>query len=491
MMWRVSSRSTLLMHLNDIKSMESLSEFLLQFHEGLLQGSVKQGLQSARLCGMTVSTNDVETQRIRGRILSLEYKKDENFPNNVPEIRNFMETAKNYCGFLTAWAILHGERWMAIEEDCCEKLSQLIEKLIQKRQQRWCDMLATILFTRHMYFKSLGLEDDLVANVLNCKKRFESSIGQNAPFMNRLENSIINKICRKDAKILTWLNWSVMVRQNNNLVECVAIKSTVVRNEFSEIGDKEMKSEVEKLSKNSFSQKVCFLDESKEGSSKEASDTDDMKPSKGLHGGEKPTEEATATALDQNMVTKLRSIQETVIKRLDEPLCPLDGIDPVQDILTPRSKRIYETYTPRRKEAFEKGMEWQSNQRKGRVTDASTSPSKYDFLEESQRIPTAKRNLFADGAVGIWAKCISAHHEESDQSCTLKADTPVQNVQRERRPRRETKQYGYGSKDQGGDSRKTQQLNIRTSQRVTRDRLTESKHGFAKKLMEAWQGILL
>ena len=29
-----------------------------------------------------------------------------------------------------------------------------------------------------------------------------------------------------------------MVRQNNNLVECVAIKSTVVRNEFSEIGDK-------------------------------------------------------------------------------------------------------------------------------------------------------------------------------------------------------------------------------------------------------------
>ena len=53
-MWRVSSRSTLLMHLNDIKSMESLSKFLLQFHEGLLQGSVKQGLQSARLCGMTV-----------------------------------------------------------------------------------------------------------------------------------------------------------------------------------------------------------------------------------------------------------------------------------------------------------------------------------------------------------------------------------------------------------------------------------------------------
>ena len=52
-------------------------------------------------------------------------------------------------------------------------------------------------------------------------------------------------------------------------------------------------------------------------------------------------------------------------------------------------------------------MEWQSNQRKGRVTDASTSPSKDDLLEESQRIPTAKRNLFADGAVGIWAKCIS------------------------------------------------------------------------------------
>eukprot|EP00795_Rhopilema_esculentum_P010057 gene10057-18699_t len=333
MMWKVSSRSTLLMHFNDIKSMESLSEFLLQFHESLL------------------------------RVLS----------------------------------------------HCC-----------------------------------LRLEDDLVANVLNCKKRFESSIGQNAPFMNRLENSIIKETCRKYAKILTWLNWNIMVRQNNNLVEFVAIKSTVVRNEFSEINDKmhfqEMKSEVKKLSNNSLSQRVYFLEKAKEGCSNEATNTDSMKPSKGLndetfsnlvlidgvHGVEQSTEEATAAALDQNMMTKLLSIQETVTKKLDEALFPLDDIDPVQ------------------------GMEWLSNQRQRRVKDASTSPSKDDLFEEPQRNPTAKRNLFVDGAVGIWRKCISAHYEESGQSFTLKADTPVQNVQRKRQPRQETKQYGYRSKDQGG-----------------------------------------
>ena len=45
----------------------------------------------------------------------------------------------------------------------------------------------------------------------------------------------------------------------------------------------EMKSEVEELSKNGFLQKVCFLDEAKEGSSKEACDTDNMKPPKGSY----------------------------------------------------------------------------------------------------------------------------------------------------------------------------------------------------------------
>ncbi|XP_065067739.1 uncharacterized protein LOC135693246 isoform X2 [Rhopilema esculentum] len=124
------------------------------------------------------------------------------------------------------------------------------------------------------------------------------------------------------------------------------------------------------------------------------------------------------------MMTKLLSIQETVTKKLDEALFPLDDIDPVQ------------------------GMEWLSNQRQRRVKDASTSPSKDDLFEEPQRNPTAKRNLFVDGAVGIWRKC--AHYEESGQSFTLKADTPVQNVQRKRQPRQETKQYGYRSKDQGG-----------------------------------------
>lgn len=58
-----------LIHINDIKSMNSIDEFLLHFYEGLPQGSLSQGMVSPQSCGMTLSTNDAETHRYILQIL--------------------------------------------------------------------------------------------------------------------------------------------------------------------------------------------------------------------------------------------------------------------------------------------------------------------------------------------------------------------------------------------------------------------------------------
>ncbi len=63
MLWRISTTSSLVMHINDVKSLELISEFLLQQHGALLQGSLSQGIKSSKLSGITVSTNDEETER--------------------------------------------------------------------------------------------------------------------------------------------------------------------------------------------------------------------------------------------------------------------------------------------------------------------------------------------------------------------------------------------------------------------------------------------
>ena len=63
MLNKLSTMTKFLIHINDIKSMKSIDEFLLHFYEGLPQGSLSQGMVSPQSCGMTVSTNDAETHR--------------------------------------------------------------------------------------------------------------------------------------------------------------------------------------------------------------------------------------------------------------------------------------------------------------------------------------------------------------------------------------------------------------------------------------------
>eukprot|EP00794_Sanderia_malayensis_P021119 gene21119-23190_t len=63
MLQKLCTMTKFVIHINDIKRVESIDEFLLQFHEGLQQGSKTGGMAVPMASAITVSSNDSETTR--------------------------------------------------------------------------------------------------------------------------------------------------------------------------------------------------------------------------------------------------------------------------------------------------------------------------------------------------------------------------------------------------------------------------------------------
>eukprot|EP00794_Sanderia_malayensis_P013643 gene13643-15071_t len=64
--------------------------------------------------------------------------------------------------------------------------------------------------------------------------------------------------------MLTWLSPYISVRKNRPLTDALAIRSTIVNEEFADISEKEIKTEVMQLVDNAFSVPVMFLKEEEE-----------------------------------------------------------------------------------------------------------------------------------------------------------------------------------------------------------------------------------
>eukprot|EP00794_Sanderia_malayensis_P016482 gene16482-18121_t len=61
MLQKLCTMTKFIIHINDIKRVESIDEFLLQFHEGLQQGSKTGGMAVSMASAIAVSSNDSET----------------------------------------------------------------------------------------------------------------------------------------------------------------------------------------------------------------------------------------------------------------------------------------------------------------------------------------------------------------------------------------------------------------------------------------------
>ena len=57
MMMKCSMQCNLVNCINDVVNTNMLAEHLLQYHEGLLQGSMTQGLSTPKACGLLLSSN--------------------------------------------------------------------------------------------------------------------------------------------------------------------------------------------------------------------------------------------------------------------------------------------------------------------------------------------------------------------------------------------------------------------------------------------------
>ena len=56
-------KSNLVFCVNDVVQSEQFGEMLLQYTEGLVQGSMSQGMYTAKASGVLISTNDTEVAR--------------------------------------------------------------------------------------------------------------------------------------------------------------------------------------------------------------------------------------------------------------------------------------------------------------------------------------------------------------------------------------------------------------------------------------------
>eukprot|EP00794_Sanderia_malayensis_P016488 gene16488-18128_t len=190
MLQKLCTMTKFIIHINDIKRVESIDEFLLQFHEGLQQGSKTGGMAVSMASAIAVSSNDSETTRLQGRVLTLEYKKDQSFPNNTAAIMAFKEVAQQYSGFPTAWVLQFGNRWEAIEEECCIEISKILKAIILDKHQRWYDQLASVLYTQIMEVKTevMQLADNAFSVAVMFLKEKEECTREN--FRNKESNHL-------------------------------------------------------------------------------------------------------------------------------------------------------------------------------------------------------------------------------------------------------------------------------------------------------------
>ncbi len=63
MLQKLFGQSNLVYSIDDVKSSDQMSEFLLTYHGGLITGSLSHGLNTPKASGLLLSSNSRETER--------------------------------------------------------------------------------------------------------------------------------------------------------------------------------------------------------------------------------------------------------------------------------------------------------------------------------------------------------------------------------------------------------------------------------------------
>uniref|UniRef100_A0A7M5VBX5 PHD-type domain-containing protein n=1 Tax=Clytia hemisphaerica TaxID=252671 RepID=A0A7M5VBX5_9CNID len=160
----VAKLSTMVLNINDTKNSKLQTELMLTLHERLNQGSKKRGTGNTVASGVVMSANNVEPNRLKGRVIRFTFKKEETCPLKMKQMDDLLDYASENQGFLLAWVLVYQDIWLQELESSKNTLVRIISKYTNQ-DQRWCSSVSLMLYTKVLYLGSMDLANSLTEDI--------------------------------------------------------------------------------------------------------------------------------------------------------------------------------------------------------------------------------------------------------------------------------------------------------------------------------------
>eukprot|EP00794_Sanderia_malayensis_P009383 gene9383-10372_t len=225
------SCSNMVCFINEATNSNTMTEFILQAHDGYLQGSCTSGLSKSRAKVLSTSNSGV-TERIDGRTLTFYFKWDASFTKSEEDIlkMELQPTAQMNKGYLIAWAVHFGEFWKASKKRISDTINNIIrDELPNTTQRRWTSGMSSTLATYCMLAASAGKEIGLGEAVKSIVFQRVAATKNDDTFFEELGASILKEIeDTEESEVLTWLNPSTYFRDSaKRKIQSIAIAVNV------------------------------------------------------------------------------------------------------------------------------------------------------------------------------------------------------------------------------------------------------------------------
>ncbi|XP_066924556.1 uncharacterized protein [Clytia hemisphaerica] len=264
----ICGKASVIITINDSTMTPSQAENLLQIHEGNTQGSKNMGTMHSKCCAITISSNNEEPERLDGRTLRFDYKRDALTEENERIIKEIKVLIEEHKGFLLSWVMIYRDRWLNTMAQI-DKITEVVKSALPTRQPRWQAAFGLLIYTKMLYLRTIGIHCDLEEEITlllqnNCH------VEDISVFLT-LERNILNKAIKGSVPLTSWLCWNTKVGlKNGEKVDVLAIKQTVVSEEFVDLSKELLQKELEEISTSAWSQPIYFSEnEEKMGSRKD------------------------------------------------------------------------------------------------------------------------------------------------------------------------------------------------------------------------------
>eukprot|EP00795_Rhopilema_esculentum_P008168 gene8168-14098_t len=130
-----------------------------------------------------------------------------------------------------------GHSWKSI----VPSIRQFLLECLPRKQQRWCDGMALVLFTEALYPQSMDQKWELKDSLSEVIETQSKSLLDKKSLIDRLEKNVANKINLNDTNILTWINLQTLVKVKSSgmFIPAMGVRGAVNSNEFIDIIKKE------------------------------------------------------------------------------------------------------------------------------------------------------------------------------------------------------------------------------------------------------------